>query len=439
MNFIKKYIINLILLQFNFLLILFFFVSDQFNKFETNLPIFLIILIILNFIFIFIKKKLYKINYFCFLFFSYFLLIVAELNYDKIFINYCNTSQCKIEKIKKEEKLNLKLNILPKHFIKNEKFIPLSSFSNKYVIGTNENGYFPIHKTDSYGFFNQKNFYNKPIDVLILGDSFAQGITVNPDENIQGNLNKFNIKNISLGMGGNGPLLSLATLMEFKEIILPKNIFFIFTENNDLYFDLFLEKENKLLTKYLLDNYSQNLISKRDKIEKFLEISNSEIIAKSKVKKNEFMDIIKIRKIRRMMKLHNDGKEYDYKKDDILEKIGSYKNIDEKIIKSKKISSNIFILNHILLKMKTIYPNSNFYFLYLPSKKNLVLKNKSNLESVLSKILFKKKINFISLTDEVNHLNKKQIKEMYPANYQHFNKRGYEFIAKLISKLIVLR
>ena len=440
LKFIKN--LNLFYIIINIFLIFFALKTDQFLKFNSNLILFIIFFFIFNLLAILIPSKLFKINYFFILIFSYFFLIIIEINYEKIFFKFCNNAKCKlttINTLEKQKNLQIKLNLLPRYFIKNEKFLPLSSFTHQSILGSNENGYFSIHKTDEYGFFNKKDFYNEEIDLLMIGDSYLQGTTVYQDENIPESLNDLDLKTISLGMGGNGPLLTLASLIEYKNVINPKNILYFHTERNDLVYDLFEEKKNLLLLKYLLNDFSQDLVFKRDIINKKLEKLNSEIIINSKNnnKKINIINFLKLKNIRKIYNLVNIGPKNFYEKKAIKKELLEYKNINEAIKNNKDVSSNIYLLDKIIKKMLSVYPNANFYIFYLPTRENLTLKKKGSIQLNIDAIFQENNYNYIMLDDELAGFDKKFIKSLYPSNYEHFNKKGYSFISNLIYKKII--
>ena len=59
------------------------------------------------------------------------------------------------------------------------------------ILGSNENNYYPYFLTDRYGFLNDDNHYNQDFqDILIIGDSYAMGGTVNYKDTLQGQLSK---------------------------------------------------------------------------------------------------------------------------------------------------------------------------------------------------------------------------------------------------------
>ena len=100
---------------------------------------------------------------------------------------------------------------------------PLSGFSNKKTINCNENGYYPIIKTDRYGFYNNDKIWSQDFEEVFLGDSFTAGSCVNIEDNIISNYKKnFSDKIvINLGTPGSFPLLELVKLKEAPAKCLP--------------------------------------------------------------------------------------------------------------------------------------------------------------------------------------------------------------------------
>ena len=96
---------------------------------------------------------------------------------------------------------------------------PLSGVSNIDTIFCNEVGEWKIYKSDKYGFNNKNTNYEKDIEILIIGDSFAEGSCVDYENSFQGNFSKKGFNSISLGKGGNDTLLSFATLKEYMKIL----------------------------------------------------------------------------------------------------------------------------------------------------------------------------------------------------------------------------
>lgn len=159
-----------------------------------------------------------------------------------------------------------------KHGIENNTFLPLAGISGKMTVGGNEGGQRSIYPSDRYGFNNPDGVWDLPeTKWLLLGDSFTHGATVQPGEDIAGQLRTMTNNNvINLGMGGNGPLIELATLKEYAEMMQPQRVLWIYFEGNDLTDDLPREKESALLLNYLQDGFSQNLTQRQEEIDRSL-------------------------------------------------------------------------------------------------------------------------------------------------------------------------
>ena len=97
----------------------------------------------------------------------------------------------------------------------NNDLIPFRGPINKKTIGCNEDGKKRIYSSDKYGFRNPNSIYQKEIKIFLLGDSFTEGDCQDADKNISTVLrNKFGINTASYGAGA-GPLLNLATFVEY--------------------------------------------------------------------------------------------------------------------------------------------------------------------------------------------------------------------------------
>ena len=153
---------------------------------------------------------------------------------------------------------------------KNGRIYPLATVSNSTTILHNQSGFYPVVEMDEHGYHNPKGLYlENKVDIVLTGDSFAEGYAVNSDENITALLRKLDFKAISLGKGGNGPLLELATIKEYAEPIKPKIVLWLYFAN-DLN-NLKYEMQSSILKSYLNEeNFSQNLISRQDEIDSVL-------------------------------------------------------------------------------------------------------------------------------------------------------------------------
>ena len=70
-----------------------------------------------------------------------------------------------------------------------------------------------------------------------------------------------------MGRSGNGPLMELAELREYAELVKPKKVLWLYFEGNDLKGDLQGEKLNPILMQYMEDGFSQNLINRQKEVD----------------------------------------------------------------------------------------------------------------------------------------------------------------------------
>jgi len=141
----------------------------------------------------------------------------------------------------------------------------LGGMSYKTTVATNETGRYMIYPSDRYGFNNpdlEWELHN--IEWLLIGDSFAQGLSVQPGEDIGSQIRKLTKQSVlSLGISGNGPLYELASLKEYAELKEPKRVIWLYYEDNDLTRNLPYEESHPTLMNYLKDDFSQNLIDRQ--------------------------------------------------------------------------------------------------------------------------------------------------------------------------------
>ena len=180
-EYIKYYILSLFL-------ILFFLISLRFNeKFQEYL-------VIITFSTIF---SLYTFEFYYFLKFDY---RVTTVKYKKI------VKESKIKIYEDFEKMNIPS--IPYYRVENEflndnqNIFPVSGVSNIKTIYCNENNKQINYMSDRYGFRNEdKEWDNKKVDVILIGDSFAQGACVDSKNTLSSNMKKIsNLNIINLGM-----------------------------------------------------------------------------------------------------------------------------------------------------------------------------------------------------------------------------------------------
>jgi hypothetical protein len=135
---------------------------------------------------------------------------------------------------------------------------------------------FTVYTSDEYGFNNPPGLWQPPVDVVIVGDSFAFGACVPHEDHFVQMIRNRYARTLNLGYGGNGPLVELALVREYVSRLHPAFVFWVYDENNDVYSinealpaDLEYELDHPLLMRYLEDrNFSQGLFDKREAIDR---------------------------------------------------------------------------------------------------------------------------------------------------------------------------
>ena len=324
---------------------------------------------------------------------------------------------------------NLIKNLLKKRETLGYK-IPLRAPLNKLSLGDNEDGIREIVFNDIYGFANPNSVYKKKIDIMILGDSFAEGIPFDENNNVSGiirNLSNYNA--INLGVSGSGPLVSLAALKEYGNHLKPKKIFYFFYERND-FSDMMAEKDTFLI-KYL-ENFNQNLFNSENEINLFMKEYNSifELILADKISK--------IKKV-----VPNDPDKNQKNLSETISDFFELRNtkkifLTSPLFSKAKIDYKLFKKILEQMKIEAINLEADLYFVYLPSWNRY--KNKYSLMNYF----FKKKV--LSYVEKVDmhiididqYIKDKKIKSpiaLYNFSLPgHFNKKGYTLISKKIIK-----
>lgn len=155
--------------------------------------------------------------------------------------------------------------------IKNNALLPLGGISNKTTILGNENGYWAYYTSDEHGFNNPEGLYKRDsVDVILLGDSYTEGYSVNSNESIAAILRSQGLRVISLGKCGTGYLVQLATLLEYALPLRPKVVLWLSHYENDIQ-DLQNEMSSPILTQYITrKSFSQNLYNRQNEIDSML-------------------------------------------------------------------------------------------------------------------------------------------------------------------------
>lgn len=149
--------------------------------------------------------------------------------------------------------------------------LPLAHISgSKCVYNNSETGEFVMFETDEHGFRNPRGIWTPPnVDNIFLGDSMTEGCTAREGREFASLVRASHPRSINLGVGGQGPLLMLATLKEYGAALRPKRVFWCYYDANDLQ-NMEEEFTSSLLTRYLNDNFSQGLIKKQNVVDDVL-------------------------------------------------------------------------------------------------------------------------------------------------------------------------
>jgi hypothetical protein len=147
--------------------------------------------------------------------------------------------------------------------------VPLASISHILTICCNEGGQYLSYSTDDHGFPNPPDAWRtqEPADIVFVGASAAVGEAVPAADNLLSQLRTRYKRTYTLGAGGNGPLLELASMREYLQVFRPKQVLWMFSESHS---PEYLEEESQstLLQHYLKDpTFSQDLLSKQPLID----------------------------------------------------------------------------------------------------------------------------------------------------------------------------
>lgn len=145
--------------------------------------------------------------------------------------------------------------------------LPLSGIATATTVLCNESGRFAIFPSDEHGYNNPRGLPEQ-VDVVLVGDSFVQGQCVPPGKDVAGALRKRGYTAVNAGCGGNGPLLSLAALIEYGLPRRPKVVIWGFAGNDP--HDMQAELLDPVLRRYRDDPaFSQGLMGRQVEIDAY--------------------------------------------------------------------------------------------------------------------------------------------------------------------------
>jgi hypothetical protein len=146
--------------------------------------------------------------------------------------------------------------------------MPLGAMSNKLTVLCNENGYWVQYNSDQHGFNNPTEAWQvERLEIAAVGDSFTQGYCVPAEKSFVGLIRQRYPATLNLGIAGNGPLLTLATLREHLPRFRPKIVLWFYCEANDLV-DLQNERRSAVLRNYLKEGFTQSALARQTDIDR---------------------------------------------------------------------------------------------------------------------------------------------------------------------------
>jgi hypothetical protein len=151
--------------------------------------------------------------------------------------------------------------------IGDENILPLGSIANARTVCCNESGQYVSYTTDEHGFRNPPGSWsNVPPDVAIVGASSAVSECVDEPDSLVTLLRARYPRTITVGAGGNGPLLELASIREYLPAVKPRLVLWLFGEvHTPEYFEG--EAHNPLVLRYLDPSFGQGLADKQKQID----------------------------------------------------------------------------------------------------------------------------------------------------------------------------
>ena len=89
------------------------------------------------------------------------------------------------------------------------------------------------YRADRYGYRNPDALYDRPIDIVVVGDSFTEGYCLPSGADFVSQLRTHAPQSASIALRGSGPLFELAMLRRAAPLLKPSKIYVAFYEGND--------------------------------------------------------------------------------------------------------------------------------------------------------------------------------------------------------------
>ena len=175
----------------------------------------------------------------------------------------------------------------------------LGGVSMATTVICNESGQHLIYTADEHGFNNPHGLHGRAaLQVVLLGDSFTQGLCVPDEASITGRIRAEFPHTLSLGVTGAGPLSELARFIEYAASLRPRFVVWNWFEGNDLS-DLGRELAMAPLHRYLTTGKPFGLADRQADIDRSLRAAvNAEIERLESREESQVIGIFLLRAIR---------------------------------------------------------------------------------------------------------------------------------------------
>ena len=365
-------------------------------------------------------------------FFLYILELFINFNNNKIFqktrLYYLNKDSKKLD-----EKIYLNFGAY-KLIEKGGDILPLSGYENAKILLCLDENNNPVYFNSDINGFNNNESDKK--NILLIGDSYVQGMCVNNKNNLNEQFKKFNLNTSSLGVGGNGPLLEFATFKEYKLDFNLKSMVLFITPDNDFY-DLSNEKNNKILKNYLNDdNFKQNLSTEQNRKRK-IEILDGYFGNKTNRLWNDFFTVYHfnlkqvgnlIEDLFKKKNLSND--EYLYLQSQEIDEL-FIKILDRFVEETKKDNINFYVI------FNSVTPDILYPKTFDQKKFNKLVNDKIIL---IKSHLKKQNVSFFDFNNYLlTNYNEKNISEIFKNinnRWDHYTNKGFSILTEKTVALI---
>lgn len=179
--------------------------------------------------------------------------------------------------------------------------VPLGGVARVRTLGANESGRQAQFTSDEMGLNNPPGLWGSgPVDIVVIGDSFAAGWGVDPEHNIAAPIRARWPRTLNFGLTGAGPMLELGQLREYGPVTKPKVVLWLYYEGNDL-LDMHRERRT-LLWQYMAPGFTQDLYARRDAISGELATFLDRRIEASSQWWSTPLDVLRLRRVRALQR-----------------------------------------------------------------------------------------------------------------------------------------